>query len=439
MLSPIILIFLCIVVAVVLMSRFKVNTFLVLFGMSVVLGLCAGFSTDDTIKTVKAGFGHTLEKIGLLIIFGVILGEILHRTHATRSIANYIIDKLGKGRTDVAIIVIGFLVGLPIFCDSGFIILSGLLFYLRSSTNHLGLTLCLAGGLYAVHCLVPPHPGITAAASQLSVDFGTTMLLGTALAIPATVVAFFWASYANKKWGQSLPISFSETSTETLSDSLPAFWKSFLPIWLPISLMALKAVWPLLIDSPSVVVGFIGEPVIALLIGVLVAFPLLSNLSNSIVNTICEEAFQKSGPILAIIAAGGMFGEVVKKILTDNPSTTEQLLSNPSWGLLLPFLLTFLFKTAQGSSTVAIMSAAAIMGPMLPSLGLDSAMEKQLALLAMGAGSMAFSHTNDAYFWVVTRFSQIPTQLSLKTYIPLSLLMSLTTLLTLLIISWFVG
>jgi gluconate:H+ symporter, GntP family len=313
--SPLILILLAIVVVVILIARFKINTFLVLLAMSIVLGLSAGFSPDDAIKTIKAGFGHTLEKIGLLIIFGVILGEILDRTHATRSIANYILSKLGQNRTDLAMLSIGFLVGLPIFCDSGFIILSGLLFYLRSKNNFLTLALCLAGGLYSVHCLVPPHPGSTAATSQLSLDLGKTMIYGIIFAIPATAVAFFWSRWAGNKFGAAFkPLVTVQQNQENLT--LPPISRSFLPIWLPIGLMALKAVWPFVTDKTSVFVSFIGEPVVALMIGVIAALPLLLTEKIKKINDVCEAAFGKSGHILAIVAAGGMFGEVVKKIMS---------------------------------------------------------------------------------------------------------------------------
>ncbi len=428
----ILLVFLSIVVALVLISKFKINTFLVLFGMAVLLGLLAGFEPEDALKTVKAGFGHTLEKIGLLIIFGVILGEILDRTNATKSIANYIIAKLGSNRTDLAMLSIGFLVGLPIFCDSGFIVLSGLLFHLGKKDNFLTLALCLAGGLYSVHCLVPPHPGITAAASQLSLDLGKTMLYGTLLAIPSTVVAFFWARASATLSNHSL--SNHSLSNQSLSNRLlPPVWRSFLPIWLPIFLMALKAVWPLFVSNKSTILVFIGDPVVALLMGILVSLPLLAEQKIKALNDVCEESFGRSGHILAIVAAGGMFGEVVKKILTDNPAITQQFLTMSALGLFLPYILTLLFKTAQGSSTVAVMSVAAIMEPVLDRLGID----RQMALFAMGAGSMAISHSNDAYFWVVTRFAKLPTNLSLKTYTPLSFLMSISTFLVLWLISIF--
>jgi gluconate:H+ symporter, GntP family len=434
---PLVLILSCIVGAVVLIARFKINTFLVLLGMSIVLGLSAGFGPDDAIKTIKAGFGHTLEKIGLLIIFGVILGEILDRTQATRSIAHFILSKLGQNRTDLAMLSIGFLVGLPIFCDSGFIILSGLLFYLRSKNNFLTLTLCLAGGLYSVHCLVPPHPGITAAAGQLSLDIGKTMIYGIVFAVPATVVAFFWSIWAGNRFGAPFEPTIHATQPTHQSAVLPAVWESFLPIWLPIALMALKALWPFLATNASALVSFVGEPVVALMIGIGAALPLLLTEKVKQINDICEAAFARSGHILAIVAAGGMFGEVVKKIMTDNPNATHTLLNHTSLGLFLPFLLTVLFKTAQGSSTVAVMSVAAIMQPLLASIGFDTDTEKYLALMAMGAGSMAISHTNDAFFWVVTRFSTLPINLSLKTYTPLSWLMSLTTIIVIWLYSLF--
>ena len=205
MLTPLfvsILLLVSILLIILLSSKYKFNTFYVLFVVAILVGIVAQFSGEEVIKNLKAGFGHTLEKIGLLIILGTTLGVILDKTKATISIANYILKKTSEKKAGLAITLIGFLIGLPIFCDSGFIVLSGLLHSLgkKAKNSEVFFTICLAGSLYAVHCLVPPHPGITAAAGQMNVELGQTMILGTILAIPTTIIVYFWAKFAGKKY-----------------------------------------------------------------------------------------------------------------------------------------------------------------------------------------------------------------------------------------------
>ncbi len=431
----------CILAVVLLISYFKFNTFLVLFGISILLGIWVGMDVDSLIKTIKAGFGHTLEKIGLLIIFGIILGEILEKTGAIQNISASILKLVGPQNSEVAILLIGFIVGLPIFCDSGFIILSGLIFSFNQPAKKISLTIALAGALYAVHCLVPPHPGISVATTQMGADLGLTMLFGIFLAIPATIVAYFWAKFSNRNFNQNTDnqiVKFDYSTQQKYSFSTA---QAFLPLWLPIFLMALKAVallMPQLINiSVLNVLKFIGEPMIALLVGVVSAWPLIRKNTNINFNTLCNESFSKSGHILAIIAAGGIFGEVVKETLSKIDTSNLQFSFGIFW-IWIPFLLTFFFKTAQGSSTVAIMSATAILLPLLPQLGIDTAAEKQLTLFAMGAGSMMISHANDAYFWVVSNFAKQEASVSLKTYTPMSILMGLTTILVLWLVSVFI-
>jgi gluconate:H+ symporter, GntP family len=430
------LIVFAILILVFLMSYLKINTFLSLFCVAVGLGLASGMDVASLVTAIKSGFGHTMEKIGLLIIFGVILGEILEKSQATEQMAHYILQKVGVQNTPLAIILIGFLVGLPIFCDSGFIILSGLLFSLRKTENRMPLIICLAGALYAVHCLVPPHPGILAATTKLNADLGLTMLLGMCVAIVPTTVVFFYAKrFENKEISNIEIVQFEGKS---FSNST---WQVFLPLWLPIALMALKAILGVIYTNDNnillSILKFCGEPIIALLIGVLVAIPLLADKSSKNVNQLFNNSFAKSGHILAIVAAGGIFGEIVKLSIEKIDLTSLNFNSTYFW-LFIPFLLTFFFKSAQGSSTVAILSAVHILEPFMPKLGIDTTLKTELFLLAMGAGSMMISHANDAYFWVVTNFSKISEEQAFKNYTPMSVLMGMSTIVVLWLISIFI-
>jgi GntP family gluconate:H+ symporter len=447
MLSPLfvaILLLISILLIIILSSKYKFNTFYVLFIVTIIVGLTAQFSGEEVIKNLKAGFGHTLEKIGLLIILGTTLGVILDKTRATLSIANYILEKTGERFAGVAITLIGFIIGLPIFCDSGFIVLSGLLHSLgkKVKNSQVFFTVCLAGSLYAVHCLVPPHPGITAAAGQMNVELGQTMVLGTLLAIPATLVAYFWGKFAGKKYQYLYEERVDvEDINPFKSMDLPNPLHSFLPIIVPIALISLKSLVLLstYIFPKSIVdlIKFIGDPITALFLGILLSITLFKKLEKKSLNHLLENAIEKAGPILAIIAIGGAFGEIIKML--DLGKVFGETLTSFHVSLLIPFVLTVIFKTAQGSSTVAIISSTSIIFPLLPSLGLDTEWGRQITLLTMGAGSMMVSHANDAYFWVVSRFANLDTNLALKSYTIMTVLMGITTFFLICILHYFHG
>lgn len=443
MLSPIYIAFLLIlsIVAIIILSaRYKFNTFFVLLIVAATVGFAAGFDGEKIINLLKTGFGTTLEKIGLLIIFGTTLGVLLEKSNATLSLANFILSKTGNNKVPLAVTLMGFLIGLPIFCDSGFIVLIGLVMSLvgRLPKLHVALIVCLASALYSVHCLVPPHPGITAAAGILKVDIGRAMLLGTVLAVPPVIVAFFWAKYINQKLGHIYTQSFDIQYIEP--KNLPRPIASFLPIFIPITLISLKSI--VLLNPqflpPSVfsIAKFIGDPMIALLIGIFLTIPLFKNIERKNISGLFDKALDKSGAILAVTAAGGAFGEVIKAL--DLGKVFGEVLAASGLGLAIPFALAAVFKTAQGSSTVAIISTAGIVAPLLASIGLDTEGGHLLALSAAGAGSMLFSHTNDSYFWVISKFSALDTATTLRAHSTVSALMAITAFLSVWVASFFI-
>lgn len=434
-----------IVAIIVLSSKLKFNTFFVLLLVAAAVGFAAGMEGETLVKALKKGFGTTLEKIGLLIIFGTTLGVLLEKTGATLSLAQYILSKTGEKRTPLAVVVMGFVIGLPIFCDSGFVVLIGLVMSLsaRMPRWHIFLVGCLASALLSVHCLVPPHPGITAAAGILKVDIGQAILLGCIIAVPPAIVGYFYSKKLNNRLGLSFTSDFLVEKRE--SDILPSPFLSVLPIIVPILLIAIKSIFSInpTFIAPSVygVIAFIGEPMIALFMGILMTLPLLNNISRPQLNDLLDSAIDKSGSILAVTAAGGAFGEVIQAL--ELGKVFGEQFAASGLGLFIPFALAAIFKTAQGSSTVAVISTASIVAPLLPSLGmgtegynLDTSGGQLFALLAAGAGSMVFSHTNDSYFWVISKFSKLDTAITLKLQSTMSALMGITAFLTVLVLSY---
>ncbi|MGZ8516537.1 MAG: GntP family permease [Chitinophagaceae bacterium] len=417
----------------------KINAFISLLVVALGIGILSGLSLDSIVATLKAGFGHTMEKIGLLILLGTILGVILEKTGATMSMAGYILKKVKEKNAPAAISITGFIIGLPIFCDSGFIVLSGLNHSLVQKTRYQMPVMAAALGtsLYAVHCLVPPHPGITAAVGTVGGDIGIIMLWGIVLAIPAALVGYL----ISIKRGKKIRHAYIEPEkVNVVVNQLPPVFFSFLPVILPIVLIAAKSIGMLFVTQKEMtqnswlsILSFIGEPVIALMLGILASFTLVAKQNKKELSHWFTEGVEKAGMILAIIAAGGMFGEVLQA--TGMGKNLGNILGGLSLGVFFPFLITAILKTAQGSSTVAIITAASLVTPLLPDLGLQSSTGITLAILSMGAGSMVVSHANDSYFWVISRFSNLETAATLKVYSLATLLMGITVQLIIWILS----
>jgi GntP family gluconate:H+ symporter len=415
-----------IVLIIGLTSWLKIHSFLALFLVSLLMA-CIVMPVTDIVPLLKKGFGDTMGSIGLIIVFGAVIGVTLDQTGATVSMASFFLRHIGTRRAPWAITITGFITGLPIFCDSGFIVLSGLnrSMAAKSKSHPVFMSTILACSLYSVHCLIPPHPGATAAAGITGANIGTLVITGIAVAFPAVLVAYAWARFMTRN--MVTPEEMVEEQVETRPVGLPSAWKSFMPIVVPLILITVKAFTGIggAENSFGRISGFVGDPVIALMIGMFLSFSLL-RFSRETMNHMLNRAVEKAGPIIIITAAGGIFGAVIKS--TGVGEQAGRWLAGTGLGLLIPFLITSLFKTAQGSSTVAIITAASILAPMADSLGFGGESGKLLLMLSMGAGSMAVSHANDSYFWVVTNFSGLNSSDTLRVYSSASLVMGLTSL-----------
>jgi GntP family gluconate:H+ symporter len=427
-----IIVLLSIFLIVLLTSVTKLNAFASLFIVSFLLAIIT-LPDKNAVEILKQGFGSTISSIGFLIIFGAIIAVVLEKTGGAVSIANYILSRAGKSRAATAMGITGYIVGLPIFCDSGYIILSGLAksFSIKAGVALPFISFVLATSLYAVHNLTPTHPGALAASGIMGANVGMLILLGAIFAIPAAIAAFIWIRWQTRKNG------YSETN-KVKNDAkmhhappapLPSVGSSLLPIVAPLLLIAIGSllqVWQTGGDNLlSRLFAFLGQPIVALLVGVILSLLLLKKRSIKDINTILESAIEKAGPILIVTGAGGMFGLVIRE--TGAGAHVGTFLLQTGLGLAIPFLIASILKTAQGSSTVAIITASSLIVPMLPALGLESENGKILAMLAMGAGSMMISHANDSYFWVVSRFSGIDSNITLKFYSTATILMGVVT------------
>lgn len=427
-----ILVVLSIVAIIYLTSKVKFSVFGSLFAVSLALALGSGMPLGKVIDTLKSSFGNTLGGISFIIIFGAAIAVCMQKSGGALSIASHILKLAGKGNAKAAMAWTGFIPGLTIFCDTGYIILSGIARSVSaSSKTSMPLIAAIMGSsLFVVHCLVPTHPGALAAATALNANLGMLVLASVLFAIPGLLASYYWAGLMDKGQNYAPAEADDEDGADDLSQhNLPKFSHALLPVVLPLVLISISTLLTTLgmKDGGATVFHFLGNPVMALLMGMLCGVWLLSRHGGQKgdFTKVLEEAIVKAGPILIITAAGGMFGAIIKETGVGN--ALGEVLGGASVGLLVPFIIAALLKTAQGSSTVAALTTAAIISPSLQTFGLDSEMGRVFAVLAIGAGSMIASHANDSYFWVVTKFSNIEMQQSLRVFSSSTFVMGVVT------------
>lgn len=423
------------IISIILLTvKFRVHPFFALIIACFVTGLGVQLPVAEILSLIKNGFGDVMSKLAIIIVLGTTIGVLLEKNGSTQVMAASILKLVGEKNSSLALSFTGFIVGLPIFCDSGYIVLNGINRSLIKRTGIAAATMSisLASGLYAVHCLIPPHPGATAAAGTLAVDFGKLIMYGIVIAIPAMLIGHWWAVVAGKK--TNTDVGAGAESTEKVLPG-PKVVLAFLPVIIPILLMALRSILVFERNQTSLLtdaISIAGDPAVALAVGVLLAIVTGKNSKHSLALQL-SAAVEKAGGILVIIGAGGAFGAVLAA--TNIGDHFSEKLDLKMLGIFFPFLLTSLIKTAQGSSTVAIITSASIVLPLLPILGLESENGKMLAVLAMGAGSMMISHSNDAYFWVISKFSDIDTRTMLRVHSVASILMGLVTMIVIYLFS----
>jgi gluconate:H+ symporter, GntP family len=389
----------------------------------------------DIGKEIAGGFGGIITSIGLVIIFGTMIGKILENSGAAVKMAEVVLRILGDRHPALAMTIIGWIVSIPVFCDSGYVILSSLKKSLAKKTGVSVVTLAVAlsTGLYATHTLVPPTPGPIAAASNVGIGSDGlfwVIVIGLVVSIPVALAGHVWA----RKVADKLPVELDE-AVETFEEfkarfgQLPSAFASFAPIVVPIILLALGsfANFPVGVDAQgnkevlmtgfaNTLFTFLGTPVNALFIGLLFAiFGLLRQRNEETLTKWMSEGLLDAAVIIMITGAGGSLGAVIKATpIADYVKTLID--GNVAFvgvgALIITFLIAAVLKTAQGSSTASLVITSTIMMPLLPSLGLDAMLGtvpigQMLTVMAIGCGAMVVSHVNDSYFWVVTQFSKM--------------------------------
>ncbi|WP_372697318.1 GntP family permease [Arthrobacter sp. JSM 101049] len=458
-LQPLLALALGIVAIIVIVLRTRLDAFVALLIAAILTGVVAGQDLTGMVDSIAKGFGNTLGSIGIVIGLGVAIGKILEVSGGADAVAKTFLKAFGKGREEWAMASVGSLVSIPVFCDSGYVIMNPLARSIArvKRGGYVALALSLGAGMTLTHHLVPPTPGPLAATGILGADLGLVIVTGlafTVLLLPVVVVYAKWIGPLLEDrvvpevkialFGEARAQRAGGTPTATLEkgseerdmaevetyDPIAALGEApagakphkvgpfvaSLPLVVPLLLIVLNTVTAAIDKAQQgalsgedytasdwvVPFAFFGNPVVALVIGTILAvYVLLPRWTpRNRVHGWLSEAAASAGLILLITGAGGAFGQVLRDSGVGD-ALAEAIAATALPAFLVPFIIATVVRIAQGSGTVAMITAASVSAPLVASLGLAPL----VAVLACTAGSMVFSYFNDSYFWVVTRFT----------------------------------
>jgi GntP family gluconate:H+ symporter len=394
-------------------SVFKWHPFLSLILVAFGFGVLSGkMSLTEVVEAVNSGFGNTIGYIGIVILAGSVIGKFLEMSGGAFKLAGSALKVVGRKNIPFAMSIVGYIVSIPVFCDSAFIVLSPLAKAIsrKLKISLAMLAIALSLGLYVTHSLIPPTPGPVAAAGILNADLGMVILYGLPVSLAGLIAGWLFSVKIASK--HQIEITGDEKpAIEFEEKNSPSLFKSLLPIFVPIILIIFRSVsalpsLPFGTGKFSEIIGFAGQPSVALMIGVGLSFLLPEKLTKEMLSSTgwLGQGIIAAAGIIIITGSGGAFGKVLQasgiaEVIQNNLSGAQSL------GIWLPIIIAASLKIAQGSSTVAIITSASLMAPLLTSLGLDSSTARALVVTAIGTGSIIASHANDSYFWVVTQMT----------------------------------
>ena len=439
--STLLIFILAILLMVLAIARWKIHPFLAIIATALVLAVVLGVPLKTIPDVIGRGFSSIFTGIGLVIIFGTIIGTVLEKTGAAVAMARGVERVVGRRFPRLAMMLIGWIVSIPVFCDSGFVLVSpiGKSLARRTAQPPASLMLALGAGLFASHVFIPPTPGPVAAAGMMGLDDNLLMVIavGVVISLISLIPVYFFAGKIGKRI-TTAGVDIDEGQNIEETKNAPSAFISFLPIIVPVLLMAMGSLVSLVVmpEWLAAILTFLGKPVIAIMVAFLCCLPLLAKRrmlkeSYGIIN----DSLMTAGPIIFITAAGSVLGSVVVErgfveILKQYTGTLSAL------GVIFPFLIAAILKSAQGSSTVAITTTASLMGmfgdagSMMHALGFTTPLAATLVVMAIGAGAMTVSHANDSYFWVVTGFGGIRTTDGYRSFTLMTLIMGITSIAT---------
>ena len=432
---------LAVVVLVVCTVKFKIHPFFALIATTVTFAIISGMNMQDMLSAFTSGMGGTVADIGLVIALGTVTGSLLEKSGAAETMAKTILKITGEKHAALGMAITGYFVSIPVFCDSAFVLLSPIAKRISKDTKVSMTTMAIATcmGLHATHMFVPPTPGPLAVAGILSADLGSVILFGALVSIPVTLVGYFAAVVAGKKY-YYLPKSL-ESEEEVADDTKrPNAVMSFLPILGPIALMLLKTIGGMMGISgfAASMIDLFGTPAVALMVGLLIAAVGYHQIHPEDTlawgfDGVLADSLKTAGQIVLIVGAGGAFSGVLKASPLQDIITSS--FSGLTIGILAPFIIGFIFRTCVGSATIAMVTSATMITPLLDILGFASPMGRVIAMLACAAGGMMVFHGNDDFFWVTATTSDMDTSVAYKTIPIISVMQSATALAVVFVLS----
>lgn len=425
---------------------FRVNAFISLLIASITVGLLAGISFDQILKLVIEGMGNTLGFVAIVVGLGSIFGAILQKSGATEILSTRILKVFGIKKAPVALSISGFLIAIPVFFDVAFVILVPLIYSLQKETKKslLLFAIPLLSSLAVTHAFIPPTPGPIAVADIMNADLGWIIFYGFMVGIPTTIVSgLIFGRYISKKiYVESPALEVNEKNYEL--EGKPLFGIILFLIALPIFLILLNTVSGVIYEGTEnltiEIIQFLGHPIIALIITVLLALYLLGTrlgFSKSELQEISAKSLGPAGIIILITGAGGVF----KQMLVETGAGTmlaEQFARLEITPIIMAFLIALIVRLVQGSATVAMITAAGIMAPILQEMSMSPG-GLALIVLSIAAGASGFSHVNDSGFWLVNRYLGMTETSTLKSWTMMTGILSITALVIILVLSLFVA
>lgn len=436
--------FIGILLLLFLVIRLRVAAFVALLLVSVVVGLGTNMPGSEIVTSIRNGMGGTLGFVAVVVGLGAILGQLLEASGGIQCVAQAIIGKFGADRAQWGLGATGFLIAIPVFFDVAFIILVPLVYGLAQSTGRslLYYATPLLAGLAVTHSFVPPTPGPIAVADLLNADLGWVIIFGALAGIPAMILAGpMFGRYIARRIHVDVPDSYTEATVSPSGSSI-SFARVSTVILLPLVLIMLSTITPIWLGSEHVVtkiLTFIGHPFVALLAATLLAMVLLSRIDGfgkEQILAIANKGLEPAGIVILITGAGGAF----KQLLIDSgagAALADMMADSRLPLVVLGFTIAALTRVAQGSATVAMITAAGLMAPLTSGQDLSAAM-LALLVIAISSGATILSHVNDSGFWLVSRYLGMSEKDTLRSWTVLTTIIALTGLAVTLIISVFI-